>query len=292
MTGAEWSPQLVGFLIALAVLSALWVFILVWFTASLVERPRTARRVPTGLADLREALLRLNAAQRPYRLVPASATEIRLEWSVVDASWYELFAKVKFSSMYRARLFLYERDHEVRCHESLRTSSFFIGFEGWVPKLNFNVTYQSGMLNVLWTGIAYGITRVFPPRIGRVYHFTLDTPMAKREIEEVAHANGWHFRGVPLSIEASAAGAALAERLVPSFMCDWSRLRFWGLAYAAVSAAIVLLFVAFMDWTADNCLVIGLIIVAVIAAHLFVITMWRGIEWLSRRRAARRARER
>lgn len=102
-----------------------------------------------------------------------------------------------------------------RCHESLRTSSCFIGFEGWVPKLNFNITYQSGMRNVLWTGIAYGITRVFPPRIGRVYHFTLDTPMAKREIEEVAHANGWHFRGVPLSIEASAAGAALAERMPP-----------------------------------------------------------------------------
>ena len=294
MTAPAFQPSEVFFLVTLSILAILWVPVLVWFTAALLEHPRDTHAKPVGVGEVRSALLALNRADHPYRLVALSDAELKLDWNVVDSSWYELFGRVKLSTIYRARLLLRERDHEVRCHETLRSGEFFIGFRGLVPTFNWHFRYQSGMLNVMWSGVAYGIKKVFPPQIGQVYHFTLDTVRAKREIEEVARSKGWYFRGVPLGFEATVAGAALADRLavrlVPSFLQGWSRKRFWGAIYLMICGAIVALFVVWMDWTVKNLLVVGLMIAFLAAVQTLVVGMWRGLEWFSRRRAIHRSR--
>jgi hypothetical protein len=235
MTAPAFQPSDVFFLVVLSGLAILWVLVLVWFTAALVEHPRDAHAQPVGVGEVRSALLALNRAHRPYRLVALTDTELKLDWTVVDASWYEFFGKVKLSMIYRARLLLRERDHEIRCHETLRSGEFFIGFRGLMPTSNWHFRYQSGMLNVVWSGVAYGIKKVFPPQIGQVYHFTLDTVRAKREIEEVAGSKGWSFRGVPCGFEARLGGAVLADRLAAGAQ-QRGKVRKIGYLAAGISA--------------------------------------------------------
>ena len=279
------------FLITLVVLSIAMVLAAVPFTVALVAHPRDITAKPVGVAELRAALLTLNTPERKWRLVPLSDTEMRVEWDVVDASWYELFAAVKLTTVYRARLLLYEPEYEVRCHEMLRSADFFIGFEGLSglrglrPRFNFNFEYHSGSMNVIWTGLAYGIKKGWPPRIGQVYRFTLDTVEVKREIEDVASKMGWYFRPVVLWFDVTGRGAALAERLTPPFMRGWSRKRFWGSIYAAAWAGIIALCLSFVPWTGNNLLILAMMVGVFCTGQAVVVGWWRGLEWFSRRRA-------
>ncbi len=107
-------------------------------------RSKRPRRAPAPPEAARAALLALNAGERPYRVRDRDDGRLAVDWDVVDASWYELFAKVKLSVVYKAALYLHEPDHEVRCYESIRTGSWFIGFEGWKPTFRWRWSYQGG----------------------------------------------------------------------------------------------------------------------------------------------------
>lgn len=100
-------------------------------------------------------------------------------------------------------------------------------------------------MNVIWSGLAYGIKKGWPPRIGRVFRFTVDTMEVKREIQEVASKMGWYFRPVLFRFETTARGAGLAERLTPPFVRGWSRKRFWGSIYVATWVGIIALLLSF-----------------------------------------------
>jgi hypothetical protein len=276
------------FIIALTLPSILWVVSLVPFTLALVSRPARPRANPVLLGEARAALLALNVPEHEYRLVPLSDTEMRLDWNVVDASWYELFAKVKFSIVYRARLYLHEPEHEVRCHETLRSSSRFIGFDGFRPRFSFQFYYRSGALNVIWSGFAYGIKKGFPPQIGQVYSFSLDTIRAKREIAAAANTVGWAFRPVALKLETTAWGIALAERLTPPFMRGWSRKKFWGVLYATSWAGIIASSLSFVPWTAHNLLVLALVFVPIAGFQAIFVWASKAMERYSARKAVRR----
>ncbi len=200
-------------------------------TATLLwKRPRTWRN-PLDGAGLRERLLALNESNRPYRLVAAKDCDLELHWDVVEASWYELFAKVKLTTKYRARMLFDESRHELRWNEYLRTSNFFLGFDGWRPCFSWSIRVQSGYINVIWRGRAYGILSGFPPRIGRVYDFSLDTVQAKKEISGVANRSGWTFRPVIWWFQATRRGHRVLQALVPAPLKQWSPRRFWGIAY-------------------------------------------------------------
>jgi hypothetical protein len=275
------------FFIALTLSSILWVVSLVPFTLALVSRPARPQANPLPLGQVRTALLALNEPVREYRVVPLSDVQMRLDWNVVDASWYELFAKVKLSIVYHARLYLHEPEHEVRCHETLRSSSRFIGFEGFCPRFSFQLYYRSGALNVIWTGLAYGIKKGFPPQIGQVYSFCLDTIRAKREIAAAANNVGWAFRPVALKLETIAWGVALAERLTPPFMRGWSHKKFWGVLYATSWAGIITSSLSFVPWTSQNLMVLALVFTPIAGLQPIFVWAWKALEPHSARNAAR-----
>ncbi len=226
---------------ALAVLSVLMVMAMLPFTLSVVARPHPPRRMPLSLGKARGTLLALNGPGCPFRLTELSDNHLRLDWDVVDASWYELFARVKETIVYRGRLFLHEAGHEVCYHETLRWSNLFIGFQGLRPRFNWAFRYQSGVLRVVWSGLAYGIKEGFPPQIGEVCRVDLDTVWTKRELEAAANRAGWTFRPVIWWFEATPGGVAWIEKLTPPFMRRWSRRWFWGALYVGLWAVIVAL---------------------------------------------------
>lgn len=231
------------------------VFAMMEFTAALLVKP-SRRSSRTGAAELKRRLLALNGEERPYRVVEGKTSDLELAWDVVDASWYELFAKVKLTTRYRARMLLDEERREVRWYESLRSSNFFLGFEGWKARFNFSFYYRSGYLNVLWSGLAYGILPGFPPRIGKVYEFHLDTVRVKEEITPVIRRAGWTFRPVVFPLKMSRRWMDLSRALTPGW---WRRIperRRWGTLYVGS----FLLFYAYVffaiadprtDWTWD-----------------------------------------
>ncbi len=272
---------------ALTVFSLFWVFTLVPFALSLAFRPRPAKGPARPRADVLATLLALHGPQDAWRLAPLSSTALRLDWDVVDASWYELFAKVKLSVVYRMRLYLEETTHEVRTYESLRSGSWFLGFDGLTPRFSWSWRYQAGALNVLWSGLAYGITRGFPPRIGQVYRFTLDTAEAKREIEAVANRAGWTLYPTTLPFEVRPWAVELGRRLTPSFMRAWSRRRFWGTLHALAWAGIIVAILTFVPWTAHNLTVLALLFGGIVSAGALIVGVWRAIDWLSARRTRR-----
>lgn len=269
--------------LAVVAFSLLWTFSLVPFTLALVQKEREPRRAPGPPGAVRAALLGLNAGDRPYRLRDREDGRLALEWDVVDASWYELFARVKLSAVYKATLYLHEPASEVRCYESIRTGSWFIGFEGSKPVFRWGWSYAGGALNVLWSGLAYGITHGFPPRIGRIYRFSLDTVAAKREVEAAVRSVGWTFRSVPLPIEVTPWGTRLGHTLTPPFMRDWSRTRFWGALQLLAWAGIIGTILSVAPWTARNLGVLALVCGGILGVQGLIVGVWHLLERRPRR---------
>lgn len=218
--------------------AAIAVFMLVAmmrFTVSLLTRPSRRRSQRMGAAELCERLVALSAADGSYRVVKGGHGRLELAWDVVAAAWLERFARVKLTVAYRARMLLDEVRGEVRWFESVRSSSFFLGFDGWHPRWNWSFFYRSGLVNVTWSGLAYGILPGFPPRIGRVQEFHVDTVAVKEEIRTVVKAAGWGFRPTSTALEVSPRFVRGHRRaldlLVPVAWREWPERRVWGVLY-------------------------------------------------------------
>src|SRR5262245_34397634 len=86
-------------------LSFFLLFAMVPFSAAVIFPDKRPERHPLPVSELRANLLALNDGGHPFHLVPeASDRDLHLEWDVVDSSWHELFARVKLSTTYRARM--------------------------------------------------------------------------------------------------------------------------------------------------------------------------------------------
>ena len=225
--------QSVWWILPYVLLMVLIVFAMMEFTISLlVKRPRV-RRQPLSRDELLQQLLALNEGHRPYRLATRKDSDLELHWDVVDPTWRQNYARVRLSTVYHARLLLDEEHHELRIFEILRSSGFFFGFDGWVPRINPYFHLQSGFINGAWSGRAYGILPGFPPRIGAVYDYALDTVQPKQEISEIAGHGGWTFRPVLWLFQVTHAGHAFWGKLAPGPFRYWPARRLWGLLYPA-----------------------------------------------------------
>lgn len=266
------------------------VFAMMEFTALLMERPSRRRKHPLSGTELRERLLALNDPLRPYRLVEGGRADLEVAWDVVDASWYELFAKVKLSSRYHARMLLDAERHQVRWYESLRTSTWFIGFEGWKLRFNGSIEWRGGYIDILWRGFAYGILSGFPPRIGKVYAFELDTISMKDEVADVISNAGWDFRPAPHALKVNRRRIDLVRALRPAWLGRISERWLWGTLYAGSFILFyVYVLVAIVDAEAGDYTWTNLWPAVVVGLGWWV--TWAGIAWLLTRGARLRRRQ-
>jgi hypothetical protein len=254
----------------------------------LIERPY-ANRKPLPAKDLKQRLLDHNLPDRPYRLVEGEEGELELQWDVVDAAWGRQFASIKLTTYYRARLLLDEVRHEVRIQEFMRTSSFFLGFDGWIPRLHFYVSAHWGPMNVNWAGQAYGILPGFPPQIGEVVSFTLNTAEVKQEIGKTVRKGGWTFRPV---IWTSQVRRSRLRTLTPAPLRRIPHGLFWGVLYPASYAlgiGYLLAIIGRPGWTAHNLLIIAGISVIWWGMWGFLTWAIAGFPSSGRRRTRRKA---
>ncbi|HEY6071912.1 MAG TPA: hypothetical protein VIV15_00615, partial [Anaerolineales bacterium] len=56
--------------------------------------------------EIRDRILALNRDSAPYRIIDGSSANVDLiaEWKIVDAQWYEIFAKANLTKVFRIYL--------------------------------------------------------------------------------------------------------------------------------------------------------------------------------------------
>ena len=149
-----------------------------------------AAKIPA--AALRTALLALNRDTSPW-LVRDGAPEncdLVAEWKIVDARWYEIFAKASLSKVFKVLMKLDEAKGEVRSVDQ----EFTVEWRAGVPALAAAVEAFRGQKTEISFGTAYGFTETLAP--GQIYNYRFSTKEMKEPLQNVVTQSGWRWQGV------------------------------------------------------------------------------------------------
>jgi hypothetical protein len=142
--------------------------------------------------EVRQRLLGLNRGTAPYQIRDGAAEGVDLiaEWKIVDAKWYEIFAKANLTKVFRIYMKFDEAKHEVRAKDEEYTVEWRAG----VPSLSVAASKFSGQKTSIEFGTAYAFTEEFKP--GQVYNYRFNTNEIKKPIQEAVTDCGWNYKGV------------------------------------------------------------------------------------------------
>jgi hypothetical protein len=141
---------------------------------------------------VRDRLLGLNRPTAPYHLIDGAGESVDLiaEWKIVDATWYEIFAKAGLSKVFKIYLKLDAKTNEVRAMDREYTVAWSAG----VPRLSVAVSAFKGQTQSVEFGAAYAFTETLAP--GQVYKYRFDTREIKKPIQDAVIGCGWTYKGV------------------------------------------------------------------------------------------------
>ena len=157
----------------------------------------STKRPPSGTPVLSqdEVLARLQGLNRltaPYQVVDGRSEGVDLiaEWRIVDARWYEIFAKAGLSKVFRIYLKLDPATHQVRAMDR----EYSVEWRAGVPTLKVAVQAFKGQKQSIEFGAAYAFTEELRP--GEVYNYRFSTKELKTPIQEAVTGAGWTYKGV------------------------------------------------------------------------------------------------
>jgi hypothetical protein len=168
--------------------------------ALLVKRP--ANRKPVALEELRRRLLALDKADLPHPLVEGEDCDLEMKWSYEDTRRGR-FALSRQASSSHLRFLLDEQRRELRMHQTDSGSSFFVGLQGWLPRLQGSAGFGAG-----------------PP--GQAL---------TQEIEQIAKRSGWTVRPMLWWFQTTHSGTRFLQAMTPAPLRLWPARRFWGILY-------------------------------------------------------------
>jgi hypothetical protein len=160
------------------------------FTGRRAPAPGVARATPEAL---RAALLGLNRETSPVVLAEGGAegADLVAEWRIVDARWYEIFAKAGLSKAAQVLMRIDPEAGEVRAVDR----TFDVEWRAGVPSLSLSAEAFRGQKVEMSFGKAWAF-REEDLRFGKVYDWRFDTRALKGPLQEVVAANGWAWRPV------------------------------------------------------------------------------------------------
>ena len=159
------------------------------FTGSKAPAPGTAR-IPAS--ELRTALLGLNRDSSPWQVRDGGpeGCDLVAEWKIVDAHWYEIFAKASLSKVFKVLMKFDEAKGEIRSVDQ----EFTVEWRAGVPALSASVEAFRGQKVEVSFGAAYGFTETLAP--GQIYKYRFATKELKEPLQDVATKSGWGWKGV------------------------------------------------------------------------------------------------
>ncbi len=157
----------------------------------------STKRPPAGASVLPkdQLIARLEALNRPtapYRVIDGQGENVDLvaEWKVVDAKWYEVFAKAGLSKVFRIYLKCDEAVHEVRAMDR----EYSLTWSAGVPALTAAASAFRGQMQSVEFGKAIAFTEKL--QTGEVYNYRFDTREIKKPIQDAVTGCGWTYKGV------------------------------------------------------------------------------------------------
>lgn len=125
-----------------------------------------------------ERLLALNRDTAPWRVIDGRAEGVDLiaEWKIVDASWYEIFAKAGLKKVFKIHLKLDEPAAQVKA----RDQEYQVKWSAGVAKLSINASWFRGQTTAIEYGESYGFTENLT--VGQQYKYRFATGEIKHPI--------------------------------------------------------------------------------------------------------------
>ena len=142
--------------------------------------------------ELLTRLIALNRPTAPYHIIDGKAENVDLiaEWKIVDAQWYEIFAKANLTKVFRIYMKFDNEKHELRAQDH----EYSVAWRAGVPSLSLAVSSFKGQMTSVEFGSAYGFTETLAP--GQIYKYKFNTNELKKTIQDTASACGWTYKGV------------------------------------------------------------------------------------------------
>ncbi|MET9199226.1 hypothetical protein [Gordonia sp. NPDC003585] len=155
------------------------------------KRP-SADTPPRSATEVRAAILGINRDTAPFVIRDGAADGVDLvaEWRIVDARWYEIFAKAGLSKAFQILMRLDENEHEVRAVDK----EWEVAWRAGVPELSLAASGFRGQKTSIEFGTAYAFTEHL--EYGQVYNYRFATKELKEPIQQAVLASGWTYRGV------------------------------------------------------------------------------------------------
>jgi hypothetical protein len=159
----------------------------------LTSTKRPAAGVPVlPASDVIARLKSLNRDTAPWAIVDGASEGVDLiaEWKIVDARWYEIFAKASLTKVFRIFLKLDENAKHVRAQDR----EYEVEWRAGVPSLSFAASGFKGQSTSVQFGTSYGFTEDLS--IGQQYKYFFKTSEIKTPIQEAVLSCGWVYKGV------------------------------------------------------------------------------------------------
>lgn len=156
------------------------------------KKPKPGTPVKTQ-AEVRAAILGVNRDTAPFQVRearPEEKCDLVIEWRIVDAKWYEIFAKAGLKSVFRIFLKLDDAKKEVRAVDQEWTVEWRAG----VPSLAVKAEAFRGQKTEISFGTAYAFTE--KGSFGQVYNYRFNTAEMKTPVQDAITGSGWSYRAV------------------------------------------------------------------------------------------------
>lgn len=159
------------------------------FTGTRRPDDDTPVRTPGEVYD---AILAINRPTAPFLISDGRSDGVDLvaEWRIVDARWYEIFAKAGLSKTFRILLLLDPENHEVRAVDQ----EWEVQWRAGVPSFSAAASGFRGQKTSVQFGTAYAFTEQL--EYGQVYNYRFNSGELKKPIQEAVQSAGWTYRGV------------------------------------------------------------------------------------------------
>jgi hypothetical protein len=141
---------------------------------------------------VKQAILSLNRDTAPYIIRDGGAEGVDLvaEWKIVDAKWYEIFAKAGLKRVFKILMKFDQAKSEVRAVDQ----ELKVSWEAGIPTITKSVEAFRGQKKEISFGNNYAFTEELVP--GEIYKYKFDTSEIKEPIQEVILENGWTYKAV------------------------------------------------------------------------------------------------
>ena len=155
------------------------------------KRPAPSTPVLSAL-QVKTQLLALNRADAPWQVIDGQAEGVDLiaEWRIVDARWYEFFAKAGLKKAFRIYLRFDEASQQVRAKDF----DYEVNWAAGVPQLSLSKKSTWGQSSSKEFGASYGLKEDLT--LGEQYKFSFDSEKIKTPVQQAVLACGWVYKGV------------------------------------------------------------------------------------------------